>query len=272
MRADDGHHYVVKFRNNPLGPRVLVNEVIGSHVLHALGIRTPQIAFIQIPESLAAADPQIGIMRGARTERPVHGPHFGSALPCDPVRTSIYDFVPTAIAADIENSDDFVGCLLCDLWLGNTDLRQAVYFRSVRSRWQAVFIDNGLCFAGSDWSLYNPTALRVGPEQRHCLQDVSEDDCLPWLEKIRNLPDMFFSDLAEQIPAEWLRADDEVELRKLLLQLRRERDWLQHRVSPALAYAKRSRPPRPLRVPRIRPSSLGVTQIDLKVGTPAASI
>ena len=32
MRCNDERYYVVKFRNNPQGPRILANEMLASHL------------------------------------------------------------------------------------------------------------------------------------------------------------------------------------------------------------------------------------------------
>jgi hypothetical protein len=238
--ADDGQHYVVKFANNPLGPRVLVNEVICSLLLDAIGVRVPQIAYMRIPEEFAD-NRDVGIFRlTERLRGPCPGLHFASALPCDPRQSSIFDFAPQSIAASVENADDFVGALIADLWLGNADMRQAVYSRSPAGRWQATFIDHGMCFGGPDWHLYISSARTPSPEQRHRLQSATENDCLPWLEKIRTLPGDLF-EAVEEIPAEWLASGETLKLQRLLMRLNREREFLHQRIAPALFFAKNYR-------------------------------
>jgi hypothetical protein len=238
--GSDGKYHVVKFANNPLGPRVLVNEAICSQVLLSLGITVPEVAYIRIPDALASY-PEVGIQRGNHMERPCSGLHFASALPCDPNRGSIYDFVPTSVSATIENVDEFIGAFVCDLWLGNTEFRQAVYYRSSEGRWRACFIGNRACFGGPDWVLHSSTAVIVGVEQRHRLRDVTRADCVSWLQKIRDLPRSLFHMLMQQIPAEWFNGSDAVELERLLVRLDREREFLYQRIAPALAYAKKPR-------------------------------
>jgi hypothetical protein len=239
--ADDGQYYVVKFANNPLGPRVLVNEVTCSMLLDAIGVRVPQIAYMRIPEEFAD-NPDVGIFRlGERLRGPCSGLHFASALPCDPLQSSIFDFLSQSMVASIENANDFVGVLVADLWLGNADMRQAVYSRSSAGRWQATFIDHGMCFGGPDWHLYISSARTPCPEQRHYLQSVTRDDCVPWLERIRALPGYLFEALPEVLPAQWLASGDALELQRLLMRLNREREFLDHRIAPALLFAKNYR-------------------------------
>ena len=53
LEADDGHWYVVKFRNNPQHRRVLVNEMLSSVFLEFLKIAAPETVLFQIgPEFL----------------------------------------------------------------------------------------------------------------------------------------------------------------------------------------------------------------------------
>ena len=47
MECDDGHFYVVKFRNNPQHRRILMNEWIASVFLNYLQISTPPTAIVQ---------------------------------------------------------------------------------------------------------------------------------------------------------------------------------------------------------------------------------
>src|SRR6201986_3410595 len=42
IRCNDGKLYVVKFFNNPQGPNVLANEVLGHEILNALNLPTPR--------------------------------------------------------------------------------------------------------------------------------------------------------------------------------------------------------------------------------------
>ena len=39
MRCDDGHYYVVKFRNNPQHERVLANEFLATRLAERVGLR-----------------------------------------------------------------------------------------------------------------------------------------------------------------------------------------------------------------------------------------
>src|SRR5579872_1265519 len=117
LEASDGHAYVVKFLNNPQHRRILVNEWIASTFLHYLGIATPEPAMVRISEGFLAANPEVHLQLGTRTQAPNAGWHFGSRYPGDPERTVVYDFLPDTILDTIENLSDFLGALAFDKWM-----------------------------------------------------------------------------------------------------------------------------------------------------------
>jgi hypothetical protein len=51
IRCDDGKLYVVKFFNNPQGPNVLANEVLGNELLNVLHLPSPQWKMVFISRS-----------------------------------------------------------------------------------------------------------------------------------------------------------------------------------------------------------------------------
>ena len=46
--ADDGFKYVVKFRGAGHGTKALIAELIGGEVAHVLGLRLPEIVFLNL--------------------------------------------------------------------------------------------------------------------------------------------------------------------------------------------------------------------------------
>jgi len=66
LEADDGHWYVVKFRNNPQHRRVLVNEVIASTILAYLKVSVPETAVIEVTPPFLAENPDLHIQIGPR--------------------------------------------------------------------------------------------------------------------------------------------------------------------------------------------------------------
>ena len=172
LEADDGHWYVVKFRNNPQHRRILVNELLC-------------FALAGLPEdrrSRDGADPLSARVPGRQPGNPPArwGPraipvepgwHFGSRYPGDPARTAVYDFLPDALLPQVANLEDFRAILVFDKWVGNADGRQSVFYRAMVRRgdarragtpgFVARMIDHGFAFNGPNWDF--PGFASAGP-------------------------------------------------------------------------------------------------------------
>src|SRR6202140_2557447 len=101
LEADDGHWYVVKFRNNPQHRRILVNESLAATLLESLKIAAPKTALIQVTPEFLAAHPDVHPAMGARRIPFEPGWQFGSQYPGDPGRTAVYDFLPDALLPQV---------------------------------------------------------------------------------------------------------------------------------------------------------------------------
>jgi hypothetical protein len=166
LECDDGHSYVVKFRNNPQHPRILVNEWIASSLFAHLGIATPEIVTVEISADFLARNPDVNIQ--LRTKHlPVElGKHFGSRHPRKPAEGKIYDFLPDILLERVVNRNQFLGALVLDKWMGNADARQAIFWRPPIRQWSingggpprgfsASMIDQGHAFGGPAWRFFD---------------------------------------------------------------------------------------------------------------------
>ena len=159
LEADDGHWYVVKFRNNPQHRRILVNELAASALLGYLKIAVPETALTsKIEASFLEANPEVHLTLGTRHIAVEPGWHFGSRYPGDPARTAVYDFLPDALLPKVANLDDFRAILVFDKWVANADGRQCVFYRALLERGAgahprlvARMIDHGFAFNGPNW-------------------------------------------------------------------------------------------------------------------------
>jgi hypothetical protein len=232
LRGDDGHHYVVKFSNGPQGPRIPVNEWIASHLLRSSGIQTPQPAVIRITPEFLGDNPDVHL--GDRDERVAVEPglHFGSRYPGDPASTAVYDFLPDSLLAQTANLDQFRAILVFDKWLGNTDARQCVFYRTrtaserrndERPRWVASMIDNGHAFGGARWNFTDSPAQGV-----YCRPSVyrnvrSLDDFQPWLDQVAACPEGLIEEARTMLPVECVGRNQD-DLNRLLDRLVQRRD------------------------------------------------
>jgi len=91
MECDDANFYVVKFRNNPQHPRILVNELIASVFLNYLQIATPETAIVNVP---------------ARANQSVSLLEIGVDILCGPLRVSrsLYSYRPSALSRSFDGS------------------------------------------------------------------------------------------------------------------------------------------------------------------------
>jgi hypothetical protein len=231
LECDDGHFYVVKFRNNPQHRRILVNEWFASVFLNYLQISTPATAFVNLAGDFLAANPEIHIQLGARRQAIEPGWHFGSRYPGDPAKVMVYDFIPDLLLEKIVNRNEFLGVLAFDKWIGNADARQAIFFRARLQQWSparsdspqrlgfvAHMMDHGYVFDGPHWTFSDSPLQGLYFRPSVYQQVTSLDDFQPWLDRLVNFPEEVIDDARKQIPPAWL-AEDESLVDALLVKL-----------------------------------------------------
>ncbi len=236
VEADDGQFYVVKLRNNPQHPRVLINESVSSVLLRYLQISSPEVGILALSPEFLAASPGLSIQLGTRRVAPESGWHFGSRYPGHPDQVAVYDFIPDVLLKETVNLREFLGVLAFDKWVSNADGRQAVFFRSRVHEWTAVrtssrpgflawMIDHGFAFNGPYWDF--PDAPLQGLYHRPLVYDAvrSLDDFEPWRERIIHFPIEVLDQAWRQVPLEWLDGE-EAGLEELLERLLARRSHL----------------------------------------------
>ena len=237
LEADDGHWYVVKFRNNPQHRRVLVNEVLSAAFLEYLKIAVPETALIQMTPAFLGANPEIYLQIGTRRIEIEPGWHFGSRYPGDPDRFAVYDFLPDTLLAQVVNQEDFRAILVFDKWAANADGRQCVFYRALvreaaagssavrpRPGFVARMIDHGYTFNGPHWD-FPESPLQGLYARRQVYESVrSLDDFQPWLDQVIHFPEEVIDRAWKRLPAEWTDGEDAA-LERMLEQLweRRQR-------------------------------------------------
>lgn len=231
LECDDGHFYVVKFRNNPQHRRILINEWIASAFLNYLQISTPETALVNVPADFIAANSDLHIQLGSRRIAVEPGWHFGSRYPGDPSKTMVYDFVPDVLLNKVVNLQEFLGVLVFDKWIGNADARQAIFFRarieqrpSVAPRpresrgFVAHMMDHGYVFDGPHWTFSDSPIQGLYFRQSVYQQVRSFVDFEPWLDQVINFPEEVVDQALKQLPPEWLNGDAQA-LETILIKL-----------------------------------------------------
>jgi len=87
VEADDGFSYVLKFRGAGQGTKALVAELIGGELARAIGLRVPELVFLNLDNSFARSEPDEEIQDLLRFSVGLNlGLHFLSgAITYDPV-------------------------------------------------------------------------------------------------------------------------------------------------------------------------------------------
>ena len=241
LACDDGHFYVVKFRNNPQHRRILVNEWIASVFLNYLQIATPETAIVNLSETFLADNPDVHIQLGSRRLEVEPGWHFGSRYPGDPAKVMVYDFIPDLLLEKVANRNEFLGVLVFDKWIGNADARQSIFFRArlLQSRspgaplahgFVAHMLDHGYAFDGPHWTFSDSPLQGLYFRPVVYRQVRSPDDFQPWLDRIVHFPEELVDQAHKQIPPQWLDGDEaalESLLQKLMVRRKRVPDLLQ---------------------------------------------
>lgn len=221
LACDDGRAYVTKFLNNPQHRRILANEWAASILLSHLGIAAPQASVVQVDAAFLASQPEIHFQLGSRRVPVEPGIHFGSLFPGDPERDAVYDFLPDALLPSVVNLSHFAGALVFDKWTGNSDARQAIFFRRRirdyldepaapnQKGFIAQMIDHGYIFDGPHWDF--PDSSLQGLYFRNVVyqQIRSLEDFEPWLSRARHCPEQVLDDVLRSTPRAWLDGDEE---------------------------------------------------------------
>jgi hypothetical protein len=218
IEADDGDFYVVKFSNNPQHRRVLVNDAIGSVLLHHLGVSAPEPVLVSVTSEFLHENPDVSLL-GRHGRIPVQpGQHFGSRYPGHPDRLAVFDLLPEVLLRSVDNIGQFLGVLVFDKWVANTDRRQAVFFRQPHGSGEsrpgqdtplhALMIDHGFIFNGPFWDFSAGPLHGLFPSAHAYGAVRSLFDFEPWLEKVGHFPEVVIAQLGTSIPAEWIGGDE----------------------------------------------------------------
>jgi hypothetical protein len=129
VEGADGRFYVAKFAGNPQGNRTLINEWITQFILSHLGISTPPLRILRLPEQLRNEDLYFSV---GNRRIPVEGEwHLGSLCPVNPETHVIFDFLPVKFLQNVSNLDDFASATSAKQssfetaarWKGNPNFR-----------------------------------------------------------------------------------------------------------------------------------------------------
>ena len=206
MRCEDGHYYVVKFRNSPQGVRILANELLAGKLAVALGLPVARPEVVEVSDWLVEHTPDLYIEWRNGRQRCASGFQFGSRFPCDPLRTPVYDFLPDSLLESLVNLESFLGMLVFDKWTCNCDSRQAVFYRppgEEAPRYRAAMVDQGFCFNANEWAFPDTPLWGLYTRPRVYAGVVGPGSFEPFLSRLEHLDEEILEAAAASIPPEW---------------------------------------------------------------------
>lgn len=144
IKADDGELYVLKFKGAGQGKKALVAELIGGELARAMGLRMPELVFIELNEAFGRTEPDeeiqdllkfsvglnlgMGFMSGAI----VYDPLVSEAKSLEASKVVLLDSIISNIDRTVKNTN-----LLNwnnELWL--IDHGASLYFHHNWSHWK----------------------------------------------------------------------------------------------------------------------------------------
>ena len=214
LECDDGHFYVVKFRNNPQHRRVLVNEWIASAFLNYLQISTPETAIVNVPAEFSGRETPKFISNSApAASRSSPAGTSDPAIRAIPPKSWFTISSRMCCWTKSSTGDEFLGALVFDKWIGNADARQAIFFRArleqrpaaasgIRERqgFVAHMMDHGYIFDGPHWLFTDSPLQGLYFRPSVYLQVRSFRDFEPWLDQVVHFPEEIVDQALKQIP------------------------------------------------------------------------
>lgn len=199
VEASDDGLYVLKFRGAGQGPKALIAEVIAGELARALGFAVPELALVELDESLGRAepDPEIQDLLSASVGLNLGVDFLPGALPFSPAAGPIPE--PDA-AADIVWFDALVTNV--DRTAKNTNM---------------LLWHHGLWLIDHGAALYfHHASEQAEGHKRGSFPAVSEHVLLPFASSIadadaRLAPKVtreVLQEIAAMVPNEWLDGDD----------------------------------------------------------------
>lgn len=194
--ADDGFSYVVKFRGAGHGCKALIAELIGGQVAKALGLRVPELVFLDIDEAFGRTEPDEEVQDLLKASRGLNlGLHFLSgALTLDPYVNGVDDLTASKIVwldAFLTNVDRTVRNTNMLLWKGELwliDHGAALFFHHSWGDWQKAALspfpyirDHALLHRASRLDEADKLMRqKITPRTLEKIVDLIPDDWLLW--------------------------------------------------------------------------------------------
>lgn len=200
----DDKHYVTKFKDNPEGVKVLVNELVVNRLALMLQLPVALGKFVNIPPELVVLHNNIPHLR--------EGKHFGTVY-----ADNSFDNPPLNLIETSLNVDCIAGLYVLDNYIANGDRHKGnIMVCQTNFGTNILLIDHSHCFTGPRWTAESLRALagsikpmncQVHIELAHLVSGESPFD--KWLGILENISNEQINAIIDEIPSEWNISEDE---------------------------------------------------------------
>jgi len=199
VKADDEFLYVIKFRGAGQGKKALIAELIGAELARAMGLKVPEIVFMNLDDSFSKTEPDEEIQDLLKFSVGLNlGLHYLSG-------SIVYD--PLVSVADPFTASKVV---LLDSMISNID-RTAKNTNLLNWHKELWLIDHGSSFYfHHNWETWNTHLERTFPAIKdHVLLERATE--LPKAaEDIRaNINEATITEIISKIPEDWLLSESD---------------------------------------------------------------
>lgn len=199
--ASDGHLYIVKLANNLQSPNLAFNESMGTELYRALNLPISSWRQVQVTDSFLDQNPGCWTQGPAEWLRPTPGLRFGSRY-LGEQGTRIYEILPGSFFTRVRNLPDFWLAWLVDVCAGNGENRQAIFCEVNDKKLNAVFIDHGHMFSGSNEEPRFPVRAAAYLDLR-VYRGMTKDVLMHLRKSVARLKTDMLCRQAEDLPGGW---------------------------------------------------------------------
>jgi len=198
---------------------MLVNKWVSCRVLQRLGVTVPSTHLLALSSMHASLIDNTGYSTTL--------PHFGSEIPVDFDRETVFDFLPHTLLGQVANLWDVTTALIVDHWLGCTKPSRTVFCRdgtrstdgggeNPKRPFRGYVIGSSFAFGGVSWEFAQGPSWKRGDNQLQCI-DIEQS--LRAVSCVDGLPAKSIKQTLEHVPTEWLLGRDRNLLSQLLDEL-----------------------------------------------------
>jgi hypothetical protein len=200
VKADDGFLYVLKFRGAGQGKKALIAEFIGGEIARAIGLKVPELVFMNLDDSFSKTEPDEEIQDLLKFSVGLNlGLHFlSSAITFDPLVSEVDELTASKV-------------VLLDSIISNID-RTAKNTNLLHWNKELWVIDNGASFYfHHDWKNWKNHLDRTFPLIKDHVLLQTATRLKDAESEIKNtLTQEKISEIISNIPEDWLLSESNV--------------------------------------------------------------